>query len=251
MRKYYLIFLMGLLLVGCGIQPPTPLPSLAPSPTLTNTPTVVWFPATKTPTVLPTLTRTPTPDLLPGLGEIIVEDDFSTGEAWLLKTTPEASVAVANNHITLALSLEQGFLFSLRTEPVLSDFYAEITASPNLCGPEDEYGLMVRTTPALSYYRFAISCDGEAKVIKVSRNSTSVLVPPERYAVIPGAAPSSSRLAVWANGEDIRFFINNQFLFSIRDTVLKQGTFGVFVRTAGEKAVSVNYSDLLIYQVSP
>jgi len=246
-----LMLLIGLLLVGCGIQLPTPLPTLEPTATQTPTPTIIWFPFTMTPTVLPTLVPTPTPDLRPGLGDIIVKDDFSTGEAWLLRSTPDASVAIANNHITLALSLEQGFLFSLRTEPVLEDFYVEITASPNLCGPEDEYGLMIRTTPALSYYRFAISCDGRAKLVKVSRNSTSVLVSSERYAVIPSAAPSSSRLAVWASGEDIRFFVNNQFLFSIRDTILKQGTLGVFVRIVGEKAVSVNYSDLVIYQVSP
>jgi hypothetical protein len=77
------------------------------------------------------------------------------------------------------------------------------------------------------------------------------LISSERYVAIPSVAPSSSRLAVWASGEDIHFFVNDQFIFSIRDTILKQGTLGVFVRTAGEKAVSVNYSDLVIYQVSP
>jgi hypothetical protein len=110
---------------------------------------------------------------------------------------------------------------------------------------------MVRVSPAFTYYRFVISCDGRAKVVRVSHTGSRVIVPWESFAAIPSFAPSESRLAVWAVGEDIRFFINDQYLFSIRDPVLGEGTLGVFVRTSGETAISVNFSDLVIRGVGP
>ena len=243
---------MIFLLTACGVQPQSLLPTLTPDPTPSNpTATIDWFPSTETPTKLPTVTRTPTPDLRPNLGDVLLEDDFSDEENWLLPAGEDSSAAIVNNHITLVLSRPEWFLYSLRNEPVLGDFYAEITASPNLCSGEDEYGVMVRVTPAFTYYRFVISCDGRAKVVRVSHSGARVIVPWESSAVIPSFAPRESRLAVWAVGEDIRFFINDQHLFSIRDTVLGEGDFGVFVRTSGETAISVNFSDLVILEVGP
>lgn len=245
------VCLLAVLAAACGRVPPTPLPTLSPTPSPVPTETIVWFPPTATPTYIPTLTRTPTPDLRPAQGAVIFEDDFSTGEAWSLKTTPGGSAAVANNHITLALSNPNSFLFTTRTEPTLGDFYAEITANPNLCSSQDEYGLMVRTSARLEYYRFVLTCDGQAKLAKVGRNSSQIIVPLMRYPIIPGAAPSSSRMAVWASGEQIRFFVNDQYLFSITDKSLYQGTLGVFVRTIGEQAISVNFSDLIVREIVP
>ena len=246
------LFLLAFLLEACGVQPPPPLPTLTsepppPSPTAT----IDWFPSTEIPTKLPPVTRTPTPDLRPDLGDVLLGDDFSDEENWLLPSVEDSSVAIVNNHITLVLSRPDWFLYSLRKEPVFGDFYAEITASPNLCSGEGEYGVMVRVSSALTYYRLAISCDGRAKVVRVSHSGPRVIVPWEKFAIIPSFAPSESRLAVWAVGEDIRFFINDQYLFSIRDTVLGAGTFGVFVQSFGEMAISVNFSDLVIQGVEP
>lgn len=199
--------------------------------------------------MIPTIVRTPTPNLRPNQGSVLLEDDFSDGEAWSLRTAPGASVAVANNHLTLAMTLPEGFLFTTRTEPVFGDFYAEITASPNLCSPGDEYGVMVRTTARLDYYRLALTCDGQAKLARVRRGSSQLMVPVERYPVIPNAAPSSSRIGVWANGSEIRFFVNGQYLFSTTDKILNEGTIGVFVRSTGEQAISVNFSELIVREI--
>jgi hypothetical protein len=151
----------------------------------------------------------------------------------------------------MVLSRPQRFIYSIRREPSLDDFYLEVTASPNLCRGEDEYGLMIRATPALTHYRFALSCDGQAKVTRVSHNSARVVIPWTKNPVIPSLAPSSSRLAVWAKGQEIRFFVNGEYLFSIIDTALVKGTLGVFVRTAGDTPVSVNFSDLLVRSLNP
>jgi len=49
----------------------------------------------------------------------------------------------------------------------------------------------------------------------------------------------------------MRFFINDEFQFSINDRMLTQGMIGVFVRSGGENAVTVSYSDLEVYQIQP
>lgn len=246
-----LVILLHLLLVSCDIQTPTPLPTLSPTPMPTATATVDWFPVTDTPTPRPTLTRTPTPNFRPDIGEILIEDDFTSEEEWILSTAEGYNIAIVNGHLTLVLSRPERFIYSTRRGPILGDFYAEITASPNLCRGEDEYGMMLRTTQALTHYRLALSCDGKAKVTRVSHNSARVIIPWTKSAVVPSLAPSSSRLAVWANGQDIRFFVNGEYLFSIVDTALMKGNIGVFVRTAGDTPVSVNFSDLVVHSLNP
>jgi len=68
---------------------------------------------------------------------------------------------------------------------------------------------------------------------------------------VPPGAPSSSRLGVWAEGKEMRFYINNEFQFSVSDPSLVSGTIGVFIRSAGENAVTVSFSDLVVREIIP
>ncbi|MBW8009890.1 MAG: hypothetical protein FVQ83_01435 [Chloroflexi bacterium] len=224
---------------------PTDTPTALPSPTET----IVWFPPTSTPTVFPSPVITPTEDLRPGQGETLLQDDFDSGEAWSLVTNGNSSVSIINNHLTLALSEPGSFLFSTRNEPVFADFYIEINAKPSLCVGADEYGLLVRVSSSLEYYRFSLSCDGRARLDRFFDGQISSVVPWISHGVITPGALSTSRLAVWANGDQMRFFVNDQFLFSARDTVLYTGTLGVFVRTAGETPVTVSFTDMVVRQI--
>jgi hypothetical protein len=67
---------------------------------------------------------------------------------------------------------------------------------------------------------------------------------------IPPGAPSASRLGVWALGKELHFYANEVYLFSVRDPVLLAGGLGVFVRAAGEEAVTVNFSKLEVYEAT-
>jgi len=66
---------------------------------------------------------------------------------------------------------------------------------------------------------------------------------------VPSAAPSTSRLGVWAVGKEMRFFVNDQHQFTITDKALPSGAMGVFVRSGGENAVTVNFSELVVYSI--
>lgn len=246
-RKVYLLVLFYL--SACAPIETTPFPIDTPTSVPTSTETIVWFPPTNTPTIFPSPVITPTEELRPGLGEVLLQDEFDTGGAWSLITGETSSVSIINNHLTLALSEPSSFLFSTRHEPVFGDFYVEITASPSLCQAADEYGLLVRVSGSLEYYRFSLSCDGRARLDRFYGGQISSIVPWVSHGIIPPGVPSSSRLAVWALGEQLRFFVNDQFLFSARDTVLYTGTLGVFVRTAGETPVTVSFTDMVVNHI--
>jgi len=209
------------LLVSCAsptLIHPTPTATLAPSET--PTPTVVWFPPTPTKTTVPKIELTPTLEMRPGVGEVIFEDDFSASGAWGLGQNSNGTVAMGVNELTIVIVQPKTYLFSTRTEPSSSNFYVEITASPNLCAGLDEYGLLF----------------GSPQPWLVS-------------ASVPRGAPSRSRLGVWAVGRELRFFINDEFQFAVSDPYHSSGLFGVFARSAGENAVTISFSDLKVYQI--
>ena len=228
--------------------PPEPTDTSQP-PTATPTPTIVWFPPTSTPTPLPTPVVTPTQELKLPFGDILLRDDFSEAGTWTLGQSTQASAALGVNELTLALHQPDGYLYSLRREPLLDDFYLEITASPNLCRGEDEYGLLLRVSPSLDFYRFSLSCSGQARLDKYFQGVASSPQPWVISGAIPPGAPSTSRLVVWAKGKEIRFFVNGEYLFTIQDPSLGIGTLGVFVRSGGENDLTVSFSDLVIRQV--
>jgi hypothetical protein len=248
------ILILTLLLSSC-----LPSTSVLPTPTLptptasaTSTPTIVWFPATATFTPYPTATSLPpTPDQRPGIGAVIFTDDFSDPTLWLLSSSENGRAAFGKNELTLAIQEQKAYVFSQRTEPSLSDFYAEITASPNLCQGADEYGLLLRLVSAATFYRFSLTCDGRVRLDRLTGGQASSPQPWLETGVVPIGAPSSSRLGVWASASEMRFFVNDIYLFTVQDPLIPSGVLGVFARSTGGHALTVNFTDLVVYQLIP
>jgi hypothetical protein len=181
---------------------------------------------------------------------MLIKDDFSDGSNWSLGMDTTGSIALGKNELSLAINHPQGYLSSMRIDTVLSDFYIEITASPSICRDGDEYGLLLRISPTLDFYRFGLTCEGEVRLDRFLDGLASSPQPPVMSGAVPPGAPSSSRLAVWALGTEMLFYANGEYLFTVHDTVLLNGGLGVFARASGEDVVTVNFSDLSIYQVS-
>lgn len=238
-------------LLGACVEIPAlpdeqPLDTATPSPEPTET--RVWFPATLTPSPFPSPVVIPTTDLRTGVGELLVEDDFTESLVWSTSSDDNATASVSNGRLSLILKQTRSYLITTRGVPSLGDFYVELTASPNFCQGEDEYGLVVRSSGG-NHYRFALSCDGRAKVDRFYNGSLSRQVGWVTSGAIPSLAPSSSKLAVWAGGGQMHFFVNDFYLFSVTDSLLYQGTLGAFVHTSGERDVSVSFSGLKVWQV--
>ncbi len=243
-------------LTAC-LPAPTPFAYPTDTPlTQTETPTstVVWFPPTPTSTLFPTPVLTPTQDMSSPFGEIILTDDFTEPTLWTLGRTATTSAAFGQSELTLALTQPltqpRGYIYSLRTQPSLNDFHLEITASPSLCRGEDEYGLLLRVSPSLDFYRFSLSCDGRVRLDKYFNGQASSPQPWTLSGAVPPGAPSSSRLEIWARGKEMRFYVNAEYTFTVRDPSLTGGILGVFARSAGDTAVTISFSDLIIHQVT-
>jgi hypothetical protein len=229
---------------------PAPTPTELPTPTQTPTPTILWFPPTNTPTPFPTLEITPTPNQRTGLGDILYADDFSTSESWPLTTSPRGNVALGVNELTLTVFEPRASVSSIRQGLVFSNFYLEITAKTSLCSGEDQYGVLLRASSPSDFYRFVLSCDGQTRLDRVVGGTASSPQPWMFTSAVPSAPASTVRLAVWAVGRDMRFFINEQFQFEVSDPKFPSGGIGVFARAAGQTAVTVNFSDLIVYAIT-
>ncbi len=187
----------------------------------------------------------------PKLGDILFEDDFSDPKPWQLSQSEAGSVALGKNELTIAIGETNTTLSTIREEPIFTNFYLEITASPSLCRGLDEYGVMFRVSSNMDYYRYSLSCDGQVRLDRIASGQASSPQPWMLSGAVPPGAPSSSKIGIAAVGSKMDFYVNDQYQFSIKDPLLTSGGVGLFARSANKMAVTINFSNLVVYQVLP
>ena len=242
------VLVMTLLLNAC--LPLNPIPATEP-PLPTDTPpptsTIDWFPASATPTLKVLPTSTATPETRPGIGQELINDDFSDKTLWDTVNSDIASAIIKDKHLTLAV--EPGVsVASLRRDVNLGDFYAEITARIGLCRADDNYGIIIRSTGD-SFYRFILSCNGLIHVERIKSSVRLLLSEPIASGDVPLGAPGEVRIGMWAVGSEMRLFLNGRYQFSVSEKTFPSGAFGVFARSKGDTPVTVTFSDLKVYDV--
>ncbi|MBP8165153.1 MAG: hypothetical protein KAX86_06900 [Anaerolineales bacterium] len=252
-RMMFLRILILTLIAGIGSScafmdnlnaTPTPVNWTAtPSPT----PTIIWFPPSATPSPAAFLTQAPTPEMRPGIGRTFLTDDFSDEDLWGTSVTEKSSAAIDNNRLNLSAQSRE-YIISLRKNLSEDNYYAEITARPNLCRADDSYGILVRASD-VAYFRFSLYCNGTVGAERISRDEFESLQKPLPSGDVPPGAPGEVRIGVWSVGREIRLFLNGRFQFSINNTNFPIGSVGVFVNSAGDNPVIVSFSDLTLQQV--
>lgn len=252
LKFFTLLAILGLVLAGCQpAQPPavpaaTELLPSAPAFTPTVPGTVMWFPPTRTPTTMPTLRVVPTSDQRSGLGDMILQDDFTNPNQWSAGQTAAGAVTFGEGELTLAAPGVKGYLISLRNGTNLSDYYLEITSNLSLCRGDDNYGLLLRALSAQDYYRFAVACNGQVRVERVKNGKVALLQDWVFSGQVPPGSPLVLRLGVWMVRGEMHFFINDVYQFAAGDPVLNTGTIGVFARSNGSNPLTVSFSDLKV-----
>jgi hypothetical protein len=228
----------------------TPEPSLTPSPTLSPTPTIVWFPPTNTPTLPAAIGPSPTAFAPPLLGELLLEDDFTDPDVWALTKTTSGSAALGVGELSVVINAPGAYVSTTRIDVYLSDFYLEVTAATSLCAGADEYGLILRAAALSDFYRLSFSCDGRFRLDQVRGGTASSPLPWTESATVPRSAPATSRIGVWADGDVLHIFFNGIYHATAQAAVLDGGTIGFFARSAGDNAVTVNFRELQVWDVS-
>jgi hypothetical protein len=250
-----LIFI--LLLAACGFalaacsdlnSIPTIEPVLFPSET--PTPTIIWFPPTNTPTVFPTQTPTATEEYHPGLGDLIFSDSFDQLELWDTASSDQASASLTRNRLVLSISGPGPLsIISMRSQPVVGDFYAQAMVDISLCSGKDQYGMLFRASGRDNYYRFTINCSAQLRLERVRAGETYPLLDWLSSGDAHSGAPAQVKLGVWAVGREMRVFLNDHYQFNLYDPVFSSGTLGFFIFASGQTPLTVSFSDLSVYSV--
>jgi hypothetical protein len=245
------LVICALLLAACSGLNPTPSGTPTLSSTATPTPTIIWFPATNTPTLFPTQPPTQTEEYHPGIGDLLFSDSFDQPDFWNATNSAQASASLIRNRLVLSIN-EPGPLsiLSMRSQPVLGDFYAQATVDISLCNGKDQYGMIFRASTGGNYYRLTVNCGGQLRLERVRAGETYPLLDWLSSGDAPTGAPSQVKLGVWAVGREMRVFLNDHYQFNAFDPVFTDGTLGFFIFASGQTPVTVSFSDLSVYSVS-
>lgn len=185
-------------------------------------------------------------DQHPGLGEFIVQDNFSNQALWDTGQREAGKIGYSQNKLTLAVSQPSGVLYSFRKSDILTDFYLTIQVNPVLCKQADVYGILFRVNSAGDFYRLLINCNGLIRLERLRNSEVTILQDWISSGQIAPGAPLNYQLGIWAYGSDLRIFAEDVFQFAARDTTFPQGWLGVYAKSMGANVVTVNFSDLAV-----
>lgn len=250
---FSLYIVLALLLSACSVFTP---PEVDPWPTGTATAlpteTPVWFPATATITPPPPASPVPsaTPNQYPGIGDLILQDEFLEGDGWQAFRKSTGSAALGPGELTLSVTDNDGYVTIFRNSPTVDDFYMEVQANPRLCHVTDSYGLLVRAASGLDYYRFSVSAEAQVRADRFKGGNVVVLQGWTPSGQMPRGCPVSLKLGVWAVGDELRFFVDDALQFVVEDAGIARGQIGFFARSKTETVFSVTFSDLELYWVN-
>jgi hypothetical protein len=249
--------ILNLFLATCGLalaacSGPLTIPTVTSTSFLTETltPTVVWFPPTDTPSFIPTKSPASTEDLHPGVGSLSFSDSFVQSELWNTSGSEQASATVTRNRLVLSISGPGPLsIISLRSQPVLDDFYAETQVDISLCSGKDQYGMLFRASGNDDYYRFAVNCNGQLHLERLRAGEAYPLLDWFSSGDAPVGAPAQVKMGLWAVGREMRLFLNDHYQVSLLDPIFSSGTIGFFVFASGQSPVTISFSNLTVYSI--
>ena len=222
------------------------------SVTASPTATIIWFPATNTWTPSPILVPSTTPELLPGMGAQVYQDDFSKVERWsqaAINNNGENNIILDRNRLTLAINLTPATLFSMNNDLTLTNFRADMMVSVNRCFGPDIYGLLFRAASGRFAYRFLLNCAGKVRVELAQEGRITPLQDWVPSGDAPAGAPGLVKMSIWVAGTEMRFFLNDRYQFTVFNPVFKNGGLGVFAGATSPDGANISFSNLTVYSV--
>ena len=239
-------------LAGCSFQRESPFVETATSQSAIITPssTIVWFPATSTPTRQVTIQPSATPDSSILFGNLVIDDQFKTSTDWTNGAFADGNIVFSENAINLAVASPGGTLVSLRTDTFTNDFYLEASITASLCTPPDTFGVVFWATNDRSYYRAAFNCGGQFRLEKVSNGRVTAVSEWTSSSQAVRTPGLPVRVGLWVGRGLVRIYLNEEFQTS-QTLPPTAGGIGFFASSNGSTAVTTQFTDLQVYEVSP
>lgn len=245
------IGLVGVLFSSCSVPGSEATSALfSPTPLLSPTPTIVWFPVTSTPELVAVSTPTPGNPGGPTFGTLTFDDTGMTADHWAAAHNAAGIVTVSKDSLGLAVNTPPGSLLTLRNDTTLNDFYFETIMTMGLCRNDDTAGVVFRAVDAQSYYAFLVNCQGRIALERVLKGSPAMLSDWSLTSQVQPGLTQPLKIGVWTQGSTIRIYLNNQLQYEVVNSSYNGGGIGFFAQASGDSAVSVNFSEIKAYQAS-
>ncbi len=260
----FLLFITGCgLTASCGVVriqslftptwTPAPPTETIETPTMTVTATkeIIWFPPTETPEPITMPTAAPTENMKPQVGKLNLEDNFSDEvPKWQTFRSDTGNAALANHELTLAIQDSNSSITSQSELPIFSDFYMTLNVTLSLCkDSNDFYGVRFRMADGENFYLWRINCLGQTSLLRTYRGSPLIIHDWTASGQVSPGAPQKFTIGILADGNYLRFFLNDLFQYEIHDTVFSAGGFGLSASSDGTEPLTVSFSKLQIYDL--
>jgi hypothetical protein len=175
----------------------------------------------------------------------IFSDRFRRDEGvWLTGQFDNMSATVRSGGLHLEVTAPQLVGWS-SADFDANDFLLEVDASiddPDLPG---QVGVFFRKVDDGNYYYFAIEQGGNFGLWKKADNAWSTLIDWTPSAEIAGDAVN--RLGVWAEGDTIALFVNDQPLAQVTDDAFASGVIAVAAGTFDEPELTAVFDDVEVW----
>ncbi|MGH2523494.1 MAG: hypothetical protein ACRDH2_13400, partial [Anaerolineales bacterium] len=135
------------------------------------------------------------------------------------------------------------------------DNQIRVVAQPASCSDGDEFGIFFRGALSdegkFAGYLFKLNCTSQAGVDLMQDSTSRALLDwTDSPAVRPGAGAQNT-LMVWMARNEFRFYVNDQYLASVKNATQTEGDFGFYLWKRGEGEARVAFDDLAIRAVTP
>ncbi|MDT8307300.1 MAG: hypothetical protein RRC07_15310, partial [Anaerolineae bacterium] len=183
--------------------------------------------------------------------QVLYHADFEGPGTWGTGVEDGGAGEVVDGVFRLAVTAETGFFWSAAGES-FGDAVYEVTVT-QLEGPLDSgYGLLLRADlETAAFYVFEVSGDGYVWIGRCDDGCASMsTLAGEGWFAHPAVRQglgSANKLQVIADGEVLRFYVNDELAGEVTDGQLARGDVGLFVETLGHGNVLVAFDDVYVY----
>jgi hypothetical protein len=227
---------------------------ITPTAALTPNPTAEPSPSATAPEVTPSIVPSPTTastDPKLSLGDPTFQDKFADTTNWALASNNHIDMSIKDGKLVMkAFNPDQWEGWSI-TRPKTTNFYIELTATPQTCSGLDHYGLVLRTKSDGSVgYLFGFSCDGRYSFSKWDGDKYTIYIDWTENSAIQKGPKVTNRLGVEAQGDHFTLYANGVKIDDLDDSSYDKGNFGVIIGAA-ETANFVVEADEIDYWKLP
>ena len=236
----------------------TPEPPTATMEVLITEETQVTQP-TVTPTLVPATEPVveSTPDPNQDLGDLRFQEQFDGSSGWLWGYVEEGVVSFTSDNGSVLAKLEasgKGWRISLGPDTFTAgDQQVQLTARSEVCGAQDEWGLMFRgalnANDKFDGYVVKLNCTGQVSVDRLTNNKSTSLMGWTNVATAQPGAGTQNTLLVWAKGSEQRIYVNGSYVATIQDSTYTSGEYGLYVYDRTNGNAQFRFTDLQVFDI--